>query len=155
MIAQTMVRLIETHSEQLARGLLERILSSDKMKDMHKVPRPELQQRVYEVYHNLSDWLLRKTESDIETWYRAIGARRRTQGVRLEHLVCALLAVKEHLWSFLKREALLDRPLEVVQELELFQLVDQFFDRAIYYCIVGYEHGPSHTAGAGEKSRAA
>jgi hypothetical protein len=152
MIAQTMVRLIETHSEQLARGLLEKILASDKLKDMRRVPRPELQQRVYEVYHNLSDWLLRKKESDIETWYRAIGARRRSQGVPLDQLVCALLLVKKHLWSFIKREALLDQPLELVQELELFQLVDQFFDRAIYYCVIGYERGPKS---AEDKSRAA
>ena len=139
MIAQRMVGLIETHSEQLAQGLIEKLLNSEKMSDMRKVPLPELQQRVYEIYHNLNDWLETKTEADIERWFTAVGARRASQGVSLSHLVCALLAVKEHLWEFLAREAMLDRPLELYQEMELLRLVDQFFDRAVYYAARGHE----------------
>jgi hypothetical protein len=139
MIAQRMVGLVETHSEQLVRGLIEKLLNSEKMSDMRKVPLPELQQRVYEIYHNLNDWLETKTEGDIERWFTAVGARRASQGVALSHLVCALLAVKEHLWEFLAREAMLDRPLELYQEMELLRLVDQFFDRAVYYAARGHE----------------
>jgi hypothetical protein len=139
MIAQRMVGLVETHSEQLVRGLVEKLLHSEKMSDMRKVPLPELQQRVYEIYHNLNDWLETKTEGDIERWFTAVGARRASQGVSLSHLVCALLAVKEHLWDFLAREAMLDRPLELYQEMELLRLVDQFFDRAVYYAARGHE----------------
>jgi acyl-ACP thioesterase len=138
-----MVEVIETHSEDLARGLLEKILSSERMSDMNKVPRPELQQRVFEVYHNLRDWLVSKTDSDIERWYSAIGARRYSQGVRLSHLICAILAVKEHLWAFMRREVVLDRPMDIYQEFELFQMVDQFFDRAVYYTVHGYEQARS------------
>ena len=139
MIAQRMVGLVETHSEQLVRGLIEKLLNSEKMSDMRKVPLPELQQRVYEIYHNLNDWLETKTEGDIERWFTAVGARRASQGVALSHLVCALLAVKEHLWDFLSQEAMLDRPLELYQEMELLRLVDQFFDRAVYYAARGHE----------------
>ena len=147
MIAQRMVGLIETHADQLARGLIEKVLNSDKMSDMRKVPLPELQQRVYEIYHNLNDWLDTKTEGDIERWYTAIGARRASQGVALSHLVCALLAVKEQLWDFLSREALLDRPLELYQEIALLRLVDQFFDRAVYYAARGHEQARKAMAG--------
>jgi hypothetical protein len=139
MIAERMIRLIEGHSDQLARGLIEKFLNSEKMSDMRKVPLPELQQRVYEIYHNLNDWLETKTEADIERWYSAVGARRASQGISLSHLICALLAVKEHLWDFLAREAMLDRPLEVYQEIELLRLMDQFFDRAVYYAARGHE----------------
>ncbi|MCL4524870.1 MAG: hypothetical protein M1453_13110 [Acidobacteria bacterium] len=141
MIAQRMIDLIEVHSDQLAKGLIERLLNSEKMSDMRKVPLPELQQRVYEIYHNLSDWLETKTEADIERWFTAVGTRRAAQGVALSHLVCALLAVKENLWDFLAREAMLDRPLEVYQEIELLRLMDQFFDRAVYYAARGHERG--------------
>ena len=34
---------------------------------------------------------------------------------------------------------MLDRPAEISGELEVEQLLDQFFDRAIYYAAVGYE----------------
>ena len=139
MIAQRIVGLVESHSDQMARELIERFLNSEKMSDMRKVPLPELQQRVYEIYRNLSDWLEMKTEGDIERWYMAVGARRAAQGVSLSHLICALLAVKEHLWEFLAREAMLDRPLEMYQEIDLLRQVEQFFDRAVYYAGRGLE----------------
>lgn len=139
MIAVKLVRLIESHAEQLARGLIEKLHADIRATGMRKVPAHELQLRAYDVYHNFSDWLLNKTESDIERQYVAIGARRASQGVPLSDLVYAILAVKEHLWEFLRREGLVDRALELYQELQLFQLVDVFFDRAIYFAVAGYE----------------
>ena len=50
-----------------------------------------------------------------------------------------IILTKENLWEFLKHESVLDRPTEVFGELEMLQLLDQFFDRAIYYAAVGYE----------------
>jgi hypothetical protein len=37
------------------------------------------------------------------------------------------------------KEAMADKPVELFQELELFQLVEQFFDRAVYFAAIGYE----------------
>ena len=135
-----LVRLIETHSDQLARGLLERIENSERCREyVRLVPPEELRQRVYEIYHNLGQWLLKKTEHDVELRYIAIGERRAAQGVSLSQLMFAIVATKEHLWEYVIREAMADRPVEVFQELELFQLVEQFFDRAIYFAAIGYE----------------
>jgi hypothetical protein len=46
---------------------------------------------------------------------------------------------KDNLWDFIKKESVLERPVEVFGELEMLQLLEQFFDRAIYYASVGYE----------------
>jgi hypothetical protein len=135
-----LVRLIETHSEQLARGLEQRIENCERCGEfMEKVPPEELKQRVYEVYHHLGEWLLKKTESDVERRYKEIGARRNRQGVSLSQVLFVILATKEHLWEYVAKEALADRPVELFQELELFQLVEQFFDRALYFAAIGYE----------------
>ena len=136
-----LVRMIETHSDQLARGLLERIQNSERCREfVNKVPPEELRQRVYEIYHNLGQWLMRKTEYEIEQRYRTIGERRAAQGVSLSHVMFAIIATKEHLWEYVAHEAMADRPIELFQEIELFQLVEQFFDRALYFGAVGYEH---------------
>ncbi len=135
-----LVRLIETHSEQLARGLEQRIENCERCTEfVEKVPPEELKQRVYEVYHHLGEWLLKKTESDVERRYKEIGARRQRQGVTLSQVLFVILATKEHLWEYVSKEALADRPVELFQELELFQLVEQFFDRALYFAAIGYE----------------
>src|SRR3970040_2370920 len=139
MYAQRLVQLIEPHAEELARGLMEKLAHSEKADELRKVPTAELQQRVYEVYRNLGDWLLTKTEADIEHHNRDIGARRAAQDVALSHVLFALMAVKEHLWSYLRFAGLVDRHVELFQELELFEMVDRFFDRAAYHLARGYE----------------
>ena len=66
MIATNLVQLIESHSEQLADSAMETFMTSDKCRDLLKVPPDELRSRSQEIYKNLSDWLLEKTEKDIE-----------------------------------------------------------------------------------------
>jgi len=43
------------------------------------VPESELTEKVYDVYRHLGDWLLGKTEADIEGRYLEVGARRAAQ----------------------------------------------------------------------------
>jgi hypothetical protein len=139
MLAYRLVRLIETHSDALAASLLEKVQTSPLLAEYRKVPAEELKQRVYEIYRHLGDWLLGKSEHDIETRYTEIGGRRAAQGVPLSQLAWTIILTKENLWEYLKRESVMDRPTEVFGELEMLQLLDQFFDRAIYCAALGYE----------------
>ena len=139
MLAVRLVRLIESHSEQLAHGLLEKVWNSPKCSDLRKVPAAELEARTHEIYHNLSDWLTNKTEADVERRYTEIGAARAAQGVAFSHFVWAITATREHVRSFLQREGFVDSAVELHGQLELLHLLDQFFDRALYYAAVGYE----------------
>ena len=99
----------------------------------------ELSARSYEIFRNLSDWLLYKTEHDLERVYTEIGVRRCQQGVSLSHLLYAITATKEELWRFLQDEGVVTKPVELFAEMELFRLLDQFFDKALYYVASGYE----------------
>jgi len=139
MLAYRLVRLIETHSDALAASLLTRVQSSSHVAAYRNVPSEELKQRVYEIYRHLGDWLLGKSESEIEQRYLKIGARRAQQNVPLSQVIWTIDLTKENLWDFLKSEAVLERPTEVFGELEMLQLIGQFFDRAIFYAAIGYE----------------
>jgi hypothetical protein len=139
MLAYRLVRLIETHSDHLAASLLERVHSSPLLTEFRRVPSEELQRRVYEIYRHLGEWLINKSHKDIEQRYVEIGARRAAQGVPLSQVSWTIVLTKENLWEYLKKETVLERPTEVFAELEMLQLLDQFFDRAIYYAAVGYE----------------
>jgi hypothetical protein len=146
MIALRLVRLIETHSEELAEGLTQKLLASSRTSDLRKVPANELHQRCHEIYRNLSSWLMTKTEHDIESVYKALGARRAGQGISIAALTWAILLTKEHLWSFLDREGLYGGLHNVFGELELLRQLDQFFDRAVYYATEGYEQALAEKA---------
>ena len=142
MLAIRLVRLIENHSEQLSRELSEKVWNSPRCSDLHKVPAAELEARTREIYRNLSDWLLDKTEAevDVERRYTELGEARAQQGVAYSHFVWAITATKEHMRAFVQREGLSDSAQELHGELELLHLLGQFFDRALYYAAVGYEH---------------
>lgn len=139
MLAYRLVRLIETHSDALAASLLERVHSSPLVTEFRRVPSEELQCRVHEIYRHLGEWLISKSHNDIEQRYVEIGARRAAQGVPLSQLSWTIVLTKENLWDYLKKETVMERPTEVFAELEMLQLLDEFFDRAIYYAAVGYE----------------
>ena len=134
-----LVHLIETHSQSLATVLVDRVSASDATPDYKNVPTDDLRQVVYEIYRHLGDWLLTKDELDLERRYLRIGAERSRQRVPFSQVAWVIVLVKDNLWEFLKKEAAQERPVEVFGELEMLQLLDRFFDRAIYYAAVGYE----------------
>lgn len=139
MLAYRLVRMIETHSEGLAKSLRERIAKCDKCPDYKNVPADDLEHVVYGIYRNLGEWLLGKTEADIEQRYVAIGAKRAGQGVPLSQVNWVIALVKDNLWEYLKDKTVMERPAEVFGELEMLQLLEQFFDRAQFYAAKGYE----------------
>jgi hypothetical protein len=139
MLAYQLVRLIETHSDALASDLLDKVQYSAFTRAYGKVPPEELKQRVHEIYQHLGEWLLEKKDVDIERRYREIGVRRYHQQVPLSELIWAVLLTKETLWESLRGKHILNHPVEVFGELELLELLVQFFDRAIHYAAIGYE----------------
>lgn len=139
MLAYRLVKLIESHSEGLAQGLRHRIVNCDKCPDYKNVPAEDLEHVVYGIYRNLGEWLLGKTEADIADRYMAIGAKRAAQGVPLSQVIWVIAVVKDNLWEYLKQKNVMERPAEVFGELEMLQLLEQFFDRAQFYAAKGYE----------------
>ncbi len=154
MFSYRLVRLIESHADALAAGLEERVQASSNVSHFRGIPSHELRERVYEIYRHLGEWLLGKNELDVEHRYRQIGARRAEQKVPLSEVIQAIVLTKENLWEFLKSEAVMDRAIEIMGELELLQMLEMFFDRAIYYASVGYEEQAAQGAYEAETVRA-
>jgi hypothetical protein len=138
MVAPRLVHLIESHSEQLAEGLVRKLQTSERTSAYRTIPAHELRSAVLDVYNNLGDWLLTKTESDIEVRYKELGMRRAAD-VPLSQFVASMLMTKEHLWAYLRREAMSDGALALYGELEFLQSLATFYDKAIYYASMGYE----------------
>ena len=140
MLTVHLVQLIESHVEQLSRELSEKAWNASQCTDLRKVPASELEARTREIYRNLCDWLLDKAETQVERRYTELGARRAQQGVSYSHVYWAITATKQHVRNFIQREGLSDNAMELRAELELLHLVGQFFDHALYYIALGFEH---------------
>lgn len=139
LLAYRLVKLIETHSDGLARSLHKRYLEDPRCSGYANVPESELTQRVYEVYRHLGEWLMSKTEAEVEQRYLEIGAKRADQGVPASQVIWMICLVRENLWNYLQEHAKLERPAEIFAEVELQEMLDQFFDHAIYYAALGHE----------------
>jgi hypothetical protein len=138
-LAYRLVRLIETHSEELATGLLEKLDACKKCPGFINVPPEDFKGRVGDIYRYLGKWLLGRTENDIQQRYLEVGRSRAQQGVPLSELIWAIALTKDNLMEFLRREAQHDTPAEVFGQLEVLQLLEQFFDHASYYAACGHE----------------
>ncbi|MGC2110691.1 MAG: hypothetical protein WA655_14315 [Candidatus Korobacteraceae bacterium] len=139
MFAIRLVHLIEERADQLAEGLLNKLKKAEACDELLAlVPPQELHQRAYEIYRNVAEWLLNKTEAEIEERYIGLGARRARQGVPYSQMLYALQTIKEYLWEFLRQEGFLE-PTELIGEFEFLYSLEKFFDRAAYFASVGYE----------------
>jgi hypothetical protein len=94
---------------------------------------------VGDIYLHLGQWLLGRTEADIQNRYQAIGARRAAQRVPLSQVIWCIALVKENLWEYLRRDGSEEQITEIFGEIQILQLLEQFFDRAMYFSVVGYE----------------
>lgn len=139
MLATRLVHLIESHADLLSQNLIKRLEDDPHCAELSKVSPHELKARTYEVYRHLGDWLLGKTEHEVEQVYLRLGERRATQGVAFSHFLYAMMATKEYLWRFLEEQGMVADPVELFGEMELFRMVDEFYDRTLYYAAMGYE----------------
>lgn len=145
MLALRLVTLIERHSEELAAALTKRILESERTCDFRKIQPQGLELAAAEVYRNLGQWLLYKTDSDIGERFQAIAATRAANGVGLHQFVWALVISRDHLWHFLQENAMADGIVELYGRMELQQMLNRFFDSAKYYGVLGAKKEANRT----------
>lgn len=140
MFAIRMIQLIEANADRLSAELMRRLAKSERCRELIKrVPARELEMRAQEIYRNLGEWLLQKTQAEIEERFESVGLRRAAQGVPFSEMLTALTLTKECLWDHLEQDSLLEDPMELLGDMHLLHAVGRFFDRAIHAAAIGYE----------------
>ena len=139
MLLPWLVRLIETHAEQLTEKVIQVVRVNPRTPFLHELSEPELRQRVFDLYHNLGRWLGEKSEAEIEATYGDLGRRRCREGVPLHELVYALILVKHQLWDYVQSNDLPESATSLYGEELLDVMVGKFFDTAAYHAVKGYE----------------
>jgi hypothetical protein len=113
---------------------------SDKCADLlSKVPIEEQRRHGVAIYHDLTDWLSDPATTNIEKRYVDLGVRRAHQGVAFSNVFWAVCIAHNYLWEYIQQECLLDEPVEFWGGVQLLHSLTQFFDRALYYALLGYE----------------
>ncbi len=95
MLGIKFARLIEKHSEALGKLLVDKLRNSGRTDSFRAIAEHELLHDIQVLYRNLSDWLMTRTELDIQQYYTKIGIRRAEQGVPIDQFIWALVLAKE------------------------------------------------------------
>jgi hypothetical protein len=140
MRAMKLVQHMRTNADRMSERTIQLIRNSDKCREfLLKVPAEEQKQSSLEIYRDLTDWLASETDSSIQERYVALGLQRAQQGVPFTDLFWAVCITHEHLWEYMQQECLLDEPVEFWGGVQLLRSLTQFFDRALYFALLGYQ----------------
>ena len=152
MLLHRLIKLIETHAESLTQGVVQDVQTNEHTRSHALIPKEELSSRVLALYRNLGNWIGDPKDDAIRHEYEEWGRIRCQQGIPTSEIVFCLILIKQHLRQYIREhggvvfsgEPLVSGemvPLELYSIQELNYVVGDFFDRALYYLLRGYEAG--------------
>jgi len=140
MRAIKLVQHMATNADRMSEAVLQKIRASDRCTELLiKVPAEEQRRYTLDIYRELTDWLATEADSSIEDRYVAMGLRRAQQGVPFSNLFWAVCIAHESLWEYIEQECLFDEPAEFWGGVKLLRSLTEFFDRILYFALVGYQ----------------
>lgn len=143
MLSTRLVGLIESHAEELTRGLVSHLKTHPRTPSLHGFSEADLRERAQSLYANLGDWLSGQNEAEVRKRYEELGRRRHAEGLPLSEILYALAVTKNHLLDFATTSSEGMSAIEGHGERELILMVSRFFDNAMYFTAVGYEQARS------------
>ncbi|HTV56909.1 MAG TPA: hypothetical protein VMI06_18600, partial [Terriglobia bacterium] len=139
MLTARLVKMIEKHADQLTKKVVRELETDPRTPAYHKLDPQDNYARVFDVVSHLGEWLDCNSETATEHAYRKLGQKRFREGVPMAELVSALMLTKQTLRKYIKTEGWVDSAVHLYQQIELYDMISYFFDRAIYFAVVGYE----------------
>ncbi len=140
MLSNTLVGFLSEHASYVARLWLADVRSSRTTADgyMHLDPEPLLADCTTGL-ELLGRWLEgESTEEEIKSFYRDLGARRHSQGVKAYEMLSAVMLLKKHIWTYARSQGIWERPVETYRVMELQSRFAVFFDKAVYHLARGF-----------------
>jgi hypothetical protein len=161
MLSHQLIKLIETHAESLTDEAVQDVQTNEHTRSHARIPKGELSSRVLALYRNLGNWIGDPKDDAIRNEYKEWGRIRCQQGIPTSEIVFCLTLIKKHLRQYIREHGAIFSgeplgsgemlPLELYSIQELNYVVGDFFDRALYYLLRGYEAqatGPKRAVGA-------
>jgi hypothetical protein len=140
MRAPKLIQHLKDDVDGMSERLLEKIRNSRRCSELLlRVPAEEHKRYAVDVYHDLMMWLVAENDSSLEPNYVGLGKLRAQQGVPFSHLFWAVCITREYLWEYIQQECLIEEPVEFWGGVILLRSLNQFFDRALYSALLGYQ----------------
>ena len=140
MRALKLIEHMKGNAERMSEEVIQKIRNSERCSQLVlAVPAEQQKRSTLDIYRDLTAWLGTESDKTIEQRYGSLGMLRAQQGVPFSNLYWAICIAHEHLWGYMQQECLLDEPVEFWGGVILLRSLTQFFDRALYFALLGYE----------------
>jgi hypothetical protein len=155
MLSGKLARLIEDHSEQIAKAAIRAISGNPNLKHLSSLSDSRLLESWTEILAKLTRWLEPSQREALGREHEEAGRLRLEQGIPLHESVLALQLVRNQTVEYVAQQELDRNYIELYAEEELERWLANFFDFLIYHLVKGYEAALREKAGLEFKQRQA
>lgn len=134
-----LVEIIESDSDKIAKTWYREVKDSSYTPSINRISEEDALKLATDVYRKLGYWLMRTHGHEVKENYHRFGEQLYWKHFRMEEVVMTLVLIKRYLWLHLLEGGLMTTRLNLYQALELNNKVVLYFDRAIYFAIIGYK----------------
>jgi hypothetical protein len=138
-LEEKLVEIIEQNSDDIALTWYRESKDSPYLPNLKNLSQEEALGIAQNVYSRLSHWLTPSQHEEIEANYERFGEQCYAKGFRLEEIIQILVLIKRYLWLHLLERGVMTTNIEVYQALDINNKVVLYFDRAIYFALLGYK----------------
>ena len=127
-----LLELIETHADALTAEALQTLITHPRTPSFRGVPRQEATDRILTLFRTLAGWITKPDDDAVRAAFEDWGRTRFKQSMPLSEVGYAVLLAKDHLRRRAGAQGL-------AEAAALEHGIGEFFDRALYYLMRGYE----------------
>ncbi len=141
MLYQKYIQAVEDHAEQLTKRWSKEVKNSPSTPGYKNIPDNLLDERVYDVFKRLGNYLMRDEPDFHKTaeHFIKLGRERAKEGFKVSEVIYALILVRVVLWNFIVEEGLISSTFELHEGLGFYSKVNSFFDKAVFFVAKGFE----------------
>jgi len=133
-------KFIERFHEQIKEAFLEDAINKRKILSHYPPGKKMLSDLADSILSEFTKHIDKKTSVEtIAEKYRPLGSHCREENLSQSEVAHALILLKRHIWLFFQDNNFAGQPFDVRSIIALNNRTALFFDRAIYYFLVGYE----------------
>jgi len=137
-LAEKLVKIIETHADDIAATWYRDLRESEYTPTIKTISEAQALEMATSVYKKLGYWLLPTSDHEVQRTYERYGEMMYRKKFRMEEVVMILILIKRYLWLRLLEEGIMSTNLDLYKALDLNNKVVLYFDRAIYFALIGF-----------------
>ncbi len=140
MFTNELIQIIETNADELTKRWLASVKKNPSTPTYREFSEEVLYQRASNFYAQLGHWISQETtKEEISRDYTVLGKKRFQEGFALHEVIYSLLLLKEEMWNKILSEKSFRDVLDLSMAFDMSRRIEQFFDRALYFTVCGYE----------------